>query len=82
MTTMTPDQTATATRILCESLGVEPNEIVDSAKLADDLGADSLDPIEMRMGFEETFNIEITDDEVDALVTVGDVFALLGRKLG
>lgn len=78
---MTPDQTATATRILCEHLGVEPSDIVDSAKLADDLGADSLDPIEIRMALDEAFGIEITDDEIDAMVTVGDVFALLGRKL-
>lgn len=78
---MTPDQTATATRILCEHLGVEPPELIDIATLADDLGADSLDPIEIRMSLDEAFHIEITDDEVDALVTVGDVFALLGRKL-
>lgn len=78
---MTPAQTALASQILCESLGRAPAEIVDSASLADDLGADSLDPIEIRMSFEEMFGIDITDAEIDGVVTVGDVFALLGRKL-
>lgn len=80
---MTPDQTATATRILCEHLGREPSELTDSARFYEDLNADSLDAVELTMAFEEAFGIEIDEDEIPKtwMMTVGDVFALLGRKL-
>ena len=56
--------------IVCEILGVTPEEVRLEASFIDDLGADSLDTVELAMAFEEEFDIDIPDDESDALVTV------------
>lgn len=59
--------------ILAEQLGVEPGEITPEASILDDLGADSLDVVEMVMSLEDAFDIEVPDEEVDGLRTIGDV---------
>jgi len=59
--------------ILAEQLGVEPGEITPEASILDDLGADSLDVVEMVMSLEDAFDIEVPDEEVEALRTIGDV---------
>ncbi len=75
------DLAATVRRLTAEHLGVEPERVVDSALIIDDLGADSLDTVELVMCFEEEFNVEVDDDTAEACNTVGDVIAAL-RRLG
>ena len=57
-------------KIVCEILGVSPEEVKLEASFIDDLGADSLDTVELTIAFEEEFDIDIPDDESNALVTV------------
>ena len=59
-------------KIVVEHLGVEPEKVVDSASFIDDLGADSLDTVELVMAFEEEFGCEIPDDAAETILTVGD----------
>jgi acyl carrier protein len=58
--------------IICEQLGVEANEVTPQAKFIEDLGADSLDTVELVMAFEEEFDLEIPDEEAEKITTVGD----------
>jgi acyl carrier protein len=67
-------------KIVVEHLGVDPDKVTLDAEFIDDLGADSLDVIELVMAHEEEFGCEITDDEADRLKTVGDVIDLLRSK--
>ncbi|WP_279012060.1 acyl carrier protein [Zymomonas mobilis] len=59
-------------KIVVEHLGVEPDKVVENASFLDDLGADSLDIIELVMAFEEEFGVEIPDDSVEKIGTVKD----------
>jgi acyl carrier protein len=59
-------------KIVVEHLGVEEDKITDSASFIDDLGADSLDTVELVMAFEEEFGIEIPDDAAETIQTFGD----------
>ena len=59
-------------KIVVEHLSVEENSISDSSSFIDDLGADSLDTVELVMAFEEEFGIEIPDDAAETIQTVGD----------
>src|ERR1700753_904589 len=59
-------------KIVVEHLGVEPEKVVDNASFIDDLGADSLDTVELVMAFEEEFGCEIPDDAAETILTVGD----------
>lgn len=59
-------------KIIVEQLGVEDEDVVMEASFIDDLGADSLDIVELIMALEEEFDIEIPDSEAEKLVTVGD----------
>ncbi len=59
-------------KIVAEKLSVEPDEVVPEASFVDDLGADSLDLVELIMAMEEAFDIEITDEEAEKLQTVRD----------
>lgn len=59
-------------KIVVENLDVEGDKVVESASFIDDLGADSLDLVELVMAFEEEFNIEIPDDVQENIRTVGD----------
>lgn len=68
-------------RVLAESLCVSPEKVTDGANLIDDLGADSLDVIEIAMGLEDEFDIDIPDDDFAKLATVGDVVAYLDQRV-
>lgn len=59
--------------IIVEQLGVAENSVTEEASFIDDLGADSLDIVELVMALEEEFNIEIPDADAEKVVTVGDV---------
>ena len=58
--------------IICEQLGVEEDDIDPGKKFIEDLGADSLDTVELVMAFEEGFDLEIPDEDAEKIVTVGD----------
>ena len=59
-------------KFVIEHLGVEEDKVVDSASFVDDLGADSLDTVELVMAFEEEFSIEIPDDVAEKITTIKD----------
>jgi acyl carrier protein len=67
-------------KIVVEHLGVEADKVVDNANFIDDLGADSLDTVELVMAFEEEFGIEIPDEDAETLQTVGDAIKYLNQK--
>ena len=58
--------------IIVEQLGVKPDQVTPEAKFIEDLGADSLDQVELVMAFETEFNIDIPDEEAEKIKTVGD----------
>jgi acyl carrier protein len=68
-------------KLVIEQLGVEPAKVTDAARFAEDLGADSLDMVELTMVFEEAFDIEITDDESSKIKTVGDAVTGVTERL-
>jgi acyl carrier protein len=63
--------------IICEQLGVEEDEVTPNAKFIEDLGADSLDTVELVMAFEEEFGLEIPDEDAEKIVTVGDAISYI-----
>ena len=69
------------TGILVEQLGMLPDDVTLDAKLVDELGADSLDSIELVLALEDAFDIEINEAEAEKLVTVGDVVNFLAEKI-
>ena len=62
-------------KIIVEQLGVEENEVTPEASITDDLGADSLDQVELVMALETEFNLDIPDEEAEKIKTVGDAVA-------
>lgn len=66
-------------KIVVEHLGVDPEKVVDNASFIDDLGADSLDTVELVMAFEEEFGVEIPDDAAETILTVGDAVQYLKK---
>ena len=68
--------------ILAEQLGVDLGEVTPDARILDDLGADSLDVVEMVMSIEEAFDIEVPDEDVEDLRTVSDVERYVTRAVG
>ncbi|HOW88365.1 MAG TPA: acyl carrier protein [Candidatus Omnitrophota bacterium] len=70
------------TEIIVEQLGVKPEEVVPEASFVDDLGADSLDTVELVMAFEEEFGAEIPDEDAEKLQTVGDAIKYVEEKTG
>jgi len=65
--------------IVVEHLGVEADKVSDTASFIDDLGADSLDNVELVMAFEEEFGVEIPDDAAEKIVTVKDAIAFIEK---
>lgn len=63
--------------IIAEKLGVNPSEVTMDASFTNDLGADSLDTVELMLDFEKKFGIAIPDDQQESIVTVGDVIRLI-----
>ena len=68
--------------IIAEELGVERDKLTDDASFMEDLGADSLDQVELVMAFEKEFDIDIPDEEAEKLRTVGDALKFLHEKMG
>jgi acyl carrier protein len=66
-------------KIVIEHLGVDADKVVDNANFIEDLGADSLDTVELVMAFEEEFSVEIPDDAAETIVTVGDAVRFLEK---
>ncbi|HXE75855.1 MAG TPA: acyl carrier protein [Candidatus Xenobia bacterium] len=67
-------------QIIVEQLGVDEAEVTDTASFVDDLGADSLDQVELIMTLEEAFGIEVPDEEAEKLTTVKDVIEYIEKK--
>ena len=67
--------------IIVEELGVEESEVTNKASFIEDLGADSLDTVELIMKFEEEFGIDIADEDAENLTTVGKAIEYLKTKL-
>jgi acyl carrier protein len=68
------------TQIIVDQLGVESSEVVPEASFLDDLGADSLDRVELIMAFEENFDMEIPDHDAEKIVTVQDAIAYIQKN--
>jgi acyl carrier protein len=68
--------------IIAEELGVERDKLTNDASFMEDLGADSLDQVELVMAFEKEFDIDIPDEEAEKLRTVGDALKYLHEKQG
>jgi acyl carrier protein len=66
--------------IIAEQLGVKPEEVTPQASFIDDLGADSLDTVELIMALEEEFNVEIPDEDAEKMGTVGDAIKYIESK--
>ena len=69
-------------KIVVEHLDVEEDKVTEKASFIDDLGADSLDNVELVMAFEEEFDIEIPDDAAEHIQTVGDAVKFISEKTG
>ena len=69
-------------KIVVEHLGVEADKVTDNANFIDDLGADSLDTVELVMAFEEEFNVEIPDDAAEKITTVKDATDYIDQHQG
>jgi acyl carrier protein len=67
--------------IIAEQLGVKPEEVTPEASFVEDLGADSLDTVELVMALEEEFGIEIPDEDAEKMTTVGDAVKYIEEKI-
>ena len=67
-------------KIVVEHLGVEPEKVTEEASFIDDLGADSLDTVELVMAFEEEFGVEIPDDAAEKISTVKDAISFIDEN--
>jgi len=76
------DHSAKVKDIIEKELGVEREKLTDEASFIEDLGADSLDIVELVMEFEKEFNIDIPDEDAEKLRTVGDATTYLNQKIG
>jgi acyl carrier protein len=67
--------------LVSDQLGVDPKEMTREASILDDLGADSLDVVELVMAIEEAFDIEISDEDAESMRTVGDVETYVSSRV-
>ena len=67
--------------IIAKQLGVNPSEVTPEASFVEDLGADSLDTVELVMAFEEAFNIEIPDEDAEKIAKVKDAVDYIKKKM-
>ena len=74
---MAKDVSATVKKIVADHLGVEEAKLTEDTSFIDDLGADSLDTVELVMAFEEEFGSEISDSEAEKILTVGDAIKFI-----
>ena len=74
------DITDRVKKIVIEHLGVDAAKVTDNASFIDDLGADSLDTVELVMAFEEEFSVEIPDDAAEKIITVKDAVDYITQK--
>jgi len=77
---MTKDVSSKVKKMVADHLGIEESKITDEANFIDDLGADSLDTVELVMAFEEEFGSEIADSEAEKILTVGDAIKFIEGK--
>lgn len=75
------DVAAKVRGIIVEQLGVNEKDISETASFVDDLGADSLDTVELVMAFEEEFGVEISDEEAEKIATVGDAVKYISERV-
>ena len=68
-------------QLVSSQLGVELDEVIEDARILDDLGADSLDVVELVMAIEEAFDIVVPDEDVEGMQTVGDVESYLAGRV-
>ena len=66
--------------LVAEQLGVPIDRVVPEAKIVDDLGADSLDTVELVMALEETFNVEIPDEDAEKILSIQDVYDYISKN--
>ena len=74
---MSDDISSKVKKIVADHLGIDENKVTDEASFTDDLGADSLDTVELVMAFEEEFSIEIPDDAAETITTVKDAIGFI-----
>ena len=79
---MADDNFETFKKCAVEVLQVEPEQVTMDARFGDDLDADSLDLVELVMALEEAFNVEVPEEELDGIETVGQAYELVTGKLG
>tara|TARA_B100001123_G_scaffold247022_1_gene275983 strand:- start:8004 stop:8243 length:240 start_codon:yes stop_codon:yes gene_type:complete len=77
---MTKDVANKVKKMVADHLGVEESKVIEEANFIDDLGADSLDTVELVMAFEEEFGSEISDSEAEKILTVGDAIKFIESK--
>ena len=77
---MTQEVSQKVKKMVAEHLGVEEAKVTEEANFIDDLGADSLDTVELVMAFEEEFGSEISDSEAEKILTVGDAIKFIESK--
>ena len=77
---MTKDVANKVKKMVVDHLGVEESKVIDEANFIDDLGADSLDTVELVMAFEEEFGSEISDSDAEKILTVGDAIKFIESK--
>ena len=76
---MSEDITSKVKKIVADHLGIDEAKVLDDSSFIDDLGADSLDTVELVMAFEEEFGIEIPDDAAENIQTFGDAVKFIGE---
>ena len=77
---MSEDVVSRVKKVITNHLGVKEDKVIDNAKFIEDLGADSLDQVELVMAFEEEFKCEIPDEAAEKIVTVKDAIDLIKSK--